>query len=127
MERTIFDVEAVKRIFLEYPARLEKVENEYRKICSERQDLLHALELGSLDAIRMTKITKDLKDIQLKRRKLKDELEILKHICTFVKHPKKPNKQRIDSMIGNVKNAIDVQSKRTYRMRIRKDLQELIK
>src|SRR5690625_7801240 len=116
MERTIFDVEAVKRIFLEYPARLEKVENEYRKICSERQDLLHALELGSLDAIRMTKITKDLKDIQLKRRKLKDELEVLKHIRNRVKQPKRPNKQRNDSENGNENNAINLQGKRTNRL-----------
>ena len=40
----------------------------------ERNDLLHELELGNLNAIEMTKVAKTLKEVLQERRKYKDEL-----------------------------------------------------
>lgn len=40
----------------------------------ERNDLLHELELGNLNAIEMTMVAKTLKEVLQERRKYKDEL-----------------------------------------------------
>ena len=40
----------------------------------ERNDLLHELELGNLNAIEMTQVAKALKEVLQERRKYKDEL-----------------------------------------------------
>lgn len=40
----------------------------------ERNDLLHELELGNLNAIEMTQVAKTLKEVLQERRKYKDEL-----------------------------------------------------
>lgn len=65
------DLLAVKRVFVSLPKKLEKLNEELVEIGSERQDLLHALELGKLDAVRMSKIAKSLQDVQRRRRKIK--------------------------------------------------------
>lgn len=54
------DLLAVRRIFVEYPKMYESKQNEFKTVSSERQDLLHALELGNLNAIEQSKITRDL-------------------------------------------------------------------
>ena len=56
-------------VLVEYPQKYEKLKQDLQIISSERQDILHALELGKLDAIQRTKLVNDLKVVQNRRRK----------------------------------------------------------
>lgn len=50
------------------------LEKQIAKTELERNDLLHELELGNLNAIEMTQVAKTLKEVLQERRKYKDEL-----------------------------------------------------
>ena len=109
-------------VFINYPRRYQQLTDALVKIDRERQDLLHVIELGKLDAIAMIKVVKDLKKVSLERRKVKDELEILEEFKNI-----KPKEHDINSTLGKVRSIQERHKAREYRMRIRKDLQELIK
>src|SRR5690625_2349197 len=100
MKKTLSDIEAVERVYLKYPSLLKEAEKEYKKVCLKRNDILHTIELGSLNAIQLSKLTKELKSTLITRRKLKNKIEVLKHVYTLANHPNKPNKQRINTAIG---------------------------
>lgn len=119
-------LESIKKVFIDYPRLYEVKQEELKKVSSERQDLLHALELGKLDAIKMTQIVRDLKEVQIKRRKLKNNLEVLIEIKRFVNRVEKQKiKTRdINDLINRVEHITT--RKRTYTMRVREDLQELV-
>lgn len=119
------DLLAVKRIFVSLPKKLEKLNEELVEIGSERQDLLHALELGKLDAVRMSKIAKSLQDVQRRRRKIKDEIEVLEEVIQIV-NGNRIKENEIDRVFGRVKYVKEKQENRSYAMRVRKDLQELV-
>lgn len=116
------DLQAVKRIFVDYPKLHDTMSEELIKVSSERQDLLHALEFGKLDAIRMSQLMRDLKEVQVKRRKLKNNLEVLDEIKRFAF--KKIKSHDINGVISRV-NYI-TKKERSYTMRVRKDLQKLV-
>ncbi len=100
----------------------EQKKDELRNCECERQDLLHVLELGKLNAVQQSKITKQLKAVQVKRRQIKNNLEVLDEIKRF------SYKKVKESEINNVINRVDhiVNKERIYTMRIRTDLQELV-
>lgn len=119
-------LQSVKDIYVNCPTRYDAAVNELRDVENEIQDMLHIIELCSLDAIAMTRKYKNLKKLRMRRRVLKNEIEILEEIVTFVRQPK-PNKKSINLTIAKVRTISDKQSKRAYTMRVRKDLQELMK
>lgn len=127
MENIQSVLESVQEFYLKYPEKLEQMKLDYQNVCMERQDLLHALEFGSLNGPQLTKLSIELKNVQQKRRQLKNEIEVFEQVVKLVKSPQKPNKQRINNLIGNVRSTIKNQGYRTYHMRIRKDLQDVIK
>jgi len=116
------DLNAIKRIFIEYPKMYKMKNIELEKVSSERQDLLHALELGKLNAIEMSKIMRDLKQVQIKRRQIKNNLDVLDEIKRFAY--KRINERDIDKAINRVDHIVNRQ--RNYTMRERKDLQHLV-
>lgn len=73
----------------------------------------------------MSKVTKQLRLVRQERRKLKDEIEVMKEIVSFSE--KKPSEHLINTLIGNVRKIEERKSKRIYNMRVRKDLKGLIK
>ena len=119
-------LKSVRDVYISYPKRYDLATDELRHVENEIQDILHVIELVSLDAIQMTKKYKELKHLRQVRRGLKEELEILEEIKTFVAHPK-PTEKNIGQAVGKVRSTIERQKKRTYGMRVRKDWQELIK
>ena len=116
------DLIAVKKIFVDYPKMYEQKRDELKKCESERQDLLHVLELGKLDAIKMSQVMRDLKAVQVKRRQIKNNLEVLDEIKRF--SYKKIKESEINNLIGRVDHIIN--RERIYTMRVRTDLQELV-
>ena len=50
------------------------LEQEIKRVELERNDLLHELELGNLNAVELTKVAVVLRDILKERRQYKDEL-----------------------------------------------------
>jgi|SRR5690625_709720 len=120
------DLQAAKRIFVDYPKLYKVKKQELVKAEQERQDLLHVLELGKLDAIKMGKITRELKQVQIKRRQIKNNLEVLEVISKF-SHAfnNNSNKNKQIETVANTVNNITTRD-RTYTMRERKDLQHLV-
>src|SRR5690625_2664041 len=119
-------LESDKKVFIDYPRLHEIKQEEFKTVSSERQDLLHALELGKLDAIKMTKIASELKKVQVKRRKLKNNLEVLDEIKRFVHRfeNKKIRLRDINNLISRIEHISS--RERTYTMRVRTDLQKLV-
>jgi len=120
------DLQAIKRIFIDYP-RLNKIKKvELEKAEQERQDLLHALELGRLNAVEQSKITKDLKSVSIRRRQIKNNLEVLEVVSKFAhSFNNNSNKNKQFDVVTNTVNKITTK-KRIYTMRERKDLQHLV-
>lgn len=116
------DLLAVKRIFVDYPKMYEAKQRELNSVSSERQDILHALEFGNLNAIEMSKLMRDLKCVQVRRRNIKNNLEVLDEIKQI--HHKKMTERDIDRLINRVDHIIN--KKRKYTMRVRTDLQQLV-
>jgi len=112
-------------VFIKYPQKYEELKQYLQIIGSERQDLLHALELGKLNAIQRTKLVNELKEVQSKRRKIKDELEILDEIKRFASTVRLKERQ-INEIIERIKSIKERQEKRTYTMRVRTDLQDVV-
>lgn len=120
------DLLAIKKIFVDYPKLYKVKKQELIKAEQERQDLLHALELGKLDAIKMGKITRELKQVQIRRRQIKNNLEVLEIVSKFshtFNNNSNKNKQ-IESVANTVKNITG--RDRRYTMRVRTDLQKLV-
>ncbi len=116
------DLEAIKRIFIDYPRMYEIKKEELIKVSSERQDILHALEFGKLNAIEMSKLMRDLKEVQIRRRQIKDNLEVLDEIKRFAHN--KIRERDLTNLINKVHHIID--RERNYKMRVRTDLQEVV-
>ncbi len=116
------DLQAIKRVFIDYPNMYEIKQQELKQVSQERQDLLHVLELGKLNAIEMSKLMRELKDVQVKRRRIKNNLEVLDEIKRY--SHKKFKENEVNTLINRVDNIIN--RERTYTMRVRTDLQELV-
>lgn len=112
-------------VLIEYPKKYEELKQELQIVGSERQDLLHALELGRLNAVQRTKLVNELKEVQIKRRKIKDELEMLDEIKRFASTVKLKERQ-INETIERIKRIEERHKTRTYTMRVRTDLQDVV-
>ncbi|WP_137744567.1 hypothetical protein [Robertmurraya siralis] len=122
----IQSLKAVRDVYINYPKRLELNQEELKKIDSEIQDILHVIELTSFNASDGYKWAKELQRLRKSRRMLKDELEQLEKIKDFLNFPK-PTEKVINKTIGELRTIESRKENRTYHMRMRKDLQELIK
>lgn len=119
-------LQAVRDIYVTYPKRIESNEEELKKIDQEIQDLLHVIELGTFDAAKGSQILKQLKKARQERRRVKNDLELLDPIKEFISYAK-PSEKNIGQSIGKLRNVVNVQEHRTYRMRVRTDLQDMVK
>jgi|SRR5690625_1024845 len=126
MTDVLEELQAFRKIYVEYPKKLHAAREELRRIENERQDLLHVIELGSLDAIGMSRISQQLKKVQVRRRNLKNNIEVLDEVRKYIA-TRNQKEQAINSMIGRVRTTIEKQGRRTYTMRVRPDLQNLIR
>lgn len=117
-------LQAVRYILVEVPKLFNLAQKEFHKTNDETQDILHVLELGKLNAIEMSKIIRQLKEVRQRRRELKDELEILYEIRNFAFGD--INEHEINKLIGTVRKINERHENRKYTMRVRSDLQNLM-
>lgn len=119
-------LQALRDIYVNYPKQLEIAQQELRNVEDEIQDILHIIELASLDAIGMTRSFKDLRNLRVRRRELKNEIELLKQV-NEINSFAKPNERIIGAVVGKVRTTLHKQNTRKYKMRVRKDMQHLVK
>lgn len=99
------------------------LEQEIKRVEMERNDMLHELELGNLNAIELTKVAVTLRDILKERRKYKDELAKVMTLKGFT--DKYNNKLIVGDIIQVLKNLKTLEKNnkdRQYNPRVIKDL-----
>ena len=96
---------------------IDKLKRELEQDIYEKEmaknDLLHELELGNLDAIETTKVAKTLKEVLKERRKSKDELEKVMTLKGFT--DKYNNKLIAGDIIQVIKNLRTLKSNQENR------------
>lgn len=115
---------SLRNIIVNYPKQYRLLKEQLTTIEKERQDLLHVLELGNLNAVEQSKIARELKEVSLKRRLVKDDIEVLEGIYDFTNGS--INKNTIGDVIGKTRGIIKRRKNRKYNLRVRKDLQPYI-
>ncbi len=99
------------------------LEQEIRRVELERNDLLHELELGNLNAVELTKVAVVLRDVLKERRQYKDELAKVMTLKGFT--DKYNNKLIVGDIIQVLKNLRTLEKnnkERTYNPRVIKKL-----
>ena len=99
------------------------LEQEIKRVEMERNDMLHELELGNLNAVELTKVAVTLKDILKERRKYKDELTKVMTLKGFT--DKYNNKLIVGDIVQVLKNLRTLEknnAERQYNPRVIQDL-----
>ncbi|MEC5422089.1 hypothetical protein QGM71_01100 [Virgibacillus sp. C22-A2] len=93
------------------------------KLDKERQDIMHYMEFCNLNASDGCKAYKDFQRVSKERRKHKNENELLAEINNiFIKL--KPHINELDQAIGSLRKVKTNQNNRTYKCKVRNDLQD---
>lgn len=117
---------SVRQVFVYYPKEYEKKEEALKKCDQEIQDLMHVIELSNFNAYQGFDLAKQLQKVRNERRVIKDEIELLKSVKELLSYGK-PTEKNLNKIIGEVRGIQRRQEVRTYKMRVREDLQEMIK
>ena len=100
-----------------------RLESELTKKELERDDLLHEIELASLNAIELTRVSMRLKKTLKERRVLKDKIDMLSTVRGFTsKFINKGICAEIKVAKENLEKFKELKQNRKYRARILKDL-----
>lgn len=119
-------IKSVRDVYVNFPRRYEQLEKDLKQLDMETQDLLHLIELKNLNLHRGFMTYKDLQRVRQERRKVKDEMEMLEPILELNKYAGKPVEKHLNKHLGEVRKVALSQQGRSYRMRVRDDLQELV-
>lgn len=95
------------------------LEEEIRKTEQERNDLLHEIELGNLNAVELMRVVIPLRDVLRERRTYKDELAKVMTIKSFT--DKYNNKLIVGDILQTIKNLTTLEKNnetRRYRPRV---------
>ena len=99
------------------------LEKEISRVELERNDLLHELELGNLNAVELTKVAVVLRDVLKERRGYKDELAKVMTLKGFTdKYNNKLITGDIIQVLKNLRTLEKNNKERTYTPRVIKDL-----
>lgn len=122
IEQTAITVrDAIRNIPKQYGHNQDKIKN----LEDERQDILHLIELTNFNAYEGYKLSNELQRIQQERRKLKKENELLKPLIQPLSKMK-GNLKHLDDAVGQIRKVKQNQQIKSYRCRVRKDLQDII-
>ena len=90
----------------------------------ELQDLMHEIELSvPKNAVQGYKLYKEIRELRIKRRTAKNEVELLKDMYEYFTSQNGVNfKNKIQNIQGNAKKLQTIQEARTYTPRQRNDL-----
>lgn len=100
-----------------------ELEKEIKRTELERNDLLHELELGNLNAVELTKVAVVIRDVLKERRQYKDELDKVMTLKGFTdKYNNKLITGDIIQVLKNLRVLEDNKKNRKYNPRIIKKL-----
>lgn len=110
--------------FFENIDKLKKdLEEQISRVELERNDLLHELELGNLNAVELTKVAVVLRDVLKERRQYKDELAKVMTLKGFTdKYNNKLITGDIVQVLKNLKTLKQNKETRTYTPRVIKKM-----
>lgn len=115
----------VREVLVDYPKRYKENQEILQTLHKEEIDLLHALELVSFNAYEGYYLASELQKIRRERRKIKDDNEFLDPIVKLVKS-NKIKEHDLNQTIGAVRNTVKNQEVRSYRMKVRTEMQNMI-
>lgn len=111
-------------IFQDVIKNYEQAQTTIKQTEEELNDLYHEAELSTpKDMYRGYLIYKNIRELRLKRREAKEQIELLNDLYDYVKSPTGANfKNTIQKIQGNSVKIRETQEKRTYVPRRRSDL-----
>ena len=113
----------MKNFFENIDTLKKDLEKEIKRVEQERNDLLHEIELGNLNAVELIKVAVVLRDVLKERRQYKDELDKVMTIKGFTdKYNNKLITGDIIQTIKNLKTLEKSKEQRKYRPRVIQDL-----
>ena len=115
-------LKAVRDVYINFPKLHTELQEELTRIDDEAQDLLHLIELTNCNAYEGFKLYKDLQRNRKERRIVKDRIELLGPVMEINKYGK-PAHKNINRCIEDVQRVQEKHGCRTYRMRVRTELQ----
>lgn len=119
IERTaVFIRDCIRDIPERHKANFDRV----GQLDEEMQDLAHLMEFADLNASEGYKAYKEMQRNRRERRKLKDENALLEPLANTVKKFKQQLSE-LDKVIGDIRKEQNFQATRSYKCRVRKDLQ----
>lgn len=114
---------AMKNFFENIDKLKKDLEEQISRVELERNDLLHELELGNLNAVELTKVAVVLRDVLKERRGYKDELSKVMTLKGFTdKYNNKLITGDIIQVLKNLRKLKQNQENRTYTPRVIKKL-----
>lgn len=115
----------LRYILQEAPKRLQANLEEVTTCDKEIRDIEHVLELTIFNAAEGFNYSRDIQKARRRRRELKDEIELLSPLVEAIKNLK-VNQNELNKSLGEIRKVKQSHERRTYRMRVRTDLQPVI-
>ena len=115
-------LKAVREVYVHYPKLHDQLQDDLKRLNDETQDLLHLIELTNCNACEGFKLYKELQRNRKERRIVKDQIDLLAPILEINKFGK-PSPKNIDKCLGDVRKIKKNWVSRSYRMKVRKELQ----
>lgn len=103
------------------PKRIEQLKGEINQYNNELVDIQHFIEFNRVNASLGYKIQADMREVLLKRREAKEELEYLEVIEKRMKNTFK-HQEGLRPIVDGISHKDEVISERTYIPRVRHDL-----
>lgn len=119
-------IEQFRDMLQEIPKQYEFNQQEVKRLEQERNDLMHLAEFEKYNAFEGYSYFSRLGEISQERRKIKDENELLEPIVKMIEK-KTITTEKLNQVIGQCRKIIKNHEKRSYRVRVREDLQEKFK
>lgn len=116
-------VMTLRVIITEAPKMLESNTEEIKTLEQEIMDIEHVLELKPFNASKGYSYARQISVARKRRRVLKDQNDQLRPLVEVLKRPK-ITENELNKALGEIRRVKRMHEGRTYRMRVRGDLQD---
>lgn len=127
MEDLFSDIEKatmiLREIITDAPKMLESNLEEIKNLDLEIVDIEHVLELKPFNASKGYSYARQISEARKRRRVLKDQNDLLKPLVEVLRRPK-ITENELNKAVGEIRRVKRSHDGRTYRMRVRTDLQD---
>lgn len=113
----------LREIIIDAPKMLEANIEEIKMLEQEIMDIEHVLELKPFNASKGYSYARQISDARKRRRVLKDQNDQLRPLVDVLKRPK-ITENELNKAVGEIRRVKRMHEGRTYRMRVRTDLQD---